>query len=76
MSNARKVQLGSALIMGAMMIFVMIFVVTWVNIGFGPDFLLGWLKSYAVAYVVGVPLIFFLAPVARGIAMRLLGIEP
>jgi len=52
-------------IMGAMMLFVMTFIVTAANIAFPPDFVPRWLKSFGVAYVAGVPLIYFLAPIAR-----------
>nr|CAM77525.1 conserved hypothetical protein [Magnetospirillum gryphiswaldense MSR-1] len=39
--------------------------------GFGADFLGRWLKAFAIAYVVGVPVIYFLAPVARRLTGRL-----
>jgi predicted membrane channel-forming protein YqfA (hemolysin III family) len=60
-----------SLMMGAMMISLMTFVITAVNVGFGADFLWPWLKAFAVAYVVGVPVIYFLAPVARRLTGRL-----
>ncbi len=59
--------------MGAMMISLMTFVITAVNIGFTEDFLPRWGKAFLVAYVVGVPVIFFLAPVARKLTGRLMG---
>ena len=59
--------------MGAMMIFIMTFVISAVNVGWGPQFLQTWAKAFGVAYIVGVPVIFFLAPVARKITGRLLG---
>lgn len=62
--------------MGAMMISVMTFVVTSVNVGFGANFLAAWGKSFSVAYVVGVPVIYVFAPVARKIAGRILGMQP
>ena len=76
MPPAKKLHLVFSFIMGAMMILFMTFVVTWVNLGFGPDFLGGWAKSFVVAYIVGVPTIYFLAPIARRMAARLLGMEP
>jgi hypothetical protein len=57
--------------MGAMMISLMTFVITAVNVGFGADFLGRWQKAFAIAYVVGVPVIYFLAPVARRLTGRL-----
>lgn len=60
-----------SLIMGALMISLMTFVITYVNIGFSPDFLWRWGRAFCVAYVVGVPVIYFLAPLARRLTGRL-----
>lgn len=76
MPPAKKFHLVFSMIMGAMMILFMTFVVTWVNLGFVPNFLTAWAKSFLVAYAVGVPTIYILAPVARRITGRLLGMEP
>ncbi|MDJ1016985.1 MAG: DUF2798 domain-containing protein [Paracoccaceae bacterium] len=73
MSNPKLFHLVFSFVMAAMMLFIMTFVVTWANIGFRSDFLLAWAKSYAVAYCVGVPAIYFIAPLARGISSRILG---
>jgi hypothetical protein len=56
--------------MGAMMVFLMSFVVTLANIGWRADFLQSWAKAFAIAYTVAVPVIYFLAPVARRLAAR------
>lgn len=60
-----------SLLMGAMMIFVMTFVITMVNVGPVPDFVQRWARAFLVAYVVGVPVIYFLAPTARKLTARL-----
>lgn len=60
-----------SLLMGAMMIFVMTFVITMVNVGPVPDFVLRWARAFLVAYVVGVPVIYFLAPTARELTARM-----
>jgi hypothetical protein len=60
-----------SILMAAIMLFPMTFVVTLVNVGRVPDFVAHWMKSFAVAYVVAVPLIYFLAPFVRGLAARL-----
>lgn len=73
MAPQKRFHLVFSLIMGALMISLMTFVITAVNIGFSPDFLARWGKAFLVAYVVGVPVIFFLAPVARKITGKLLG---
>ncbi len=59
-----------SLLMGAMMIFVMTFVITLVNVGLVPDFGARWARAFLIAYVVGVPVIYFLAPTARKLTAR------
>lgn len=66
----KQFHLVFSFIMGAMMFFVMTFIVTAVNVDFPPDFVPRWLKSFAVAYVAGVPLIYFLGPIARRLSGR------
>jgi predicted membrane channel-forming protein YqfA (hemolysin III family) len=76
MSPQKKFHLVFSLLMGAMMIFLMTFVITWVNVGWSSAFLAIWMKAFAIAYVVGVPVIFYLAPVARKLTAGLLGVAP
>lgn len=76
MQPQKKFHMLFSLVMGAMMISIMTFVITWVNVGLGPQFILIWGKAFAIAYAVGVPVIFFLAPVARKITGRILGMQP
>ena len=72
----KKFHMLFSAVMGAMMISVMTFVITWVNVGLGPQFPGAWLKAFAIAYAIGVPVIYFLAPVARKITGRILGMQP
>ena len=72
-NQQKKFHLVFSLVMGAMMIFLMTFVITWVNVGLSATFLATWMKAFAIAYVVGVPVIFFLAPVARKMTAGLVG---
>ena len=67
---ASRFHLVFSFIMGAMMVFLMSFLVTLVNIGWRTDFLQAWARAFATAYVVAVPVIYFLAPLARRIASR------
>jgi len=76
MHPQKKFHLVFSFVMGAMMISLMTFVITWVNVGLGLDFVARWMKAFAIAYVVGVPVIFFLAPVARKLTGRILGVNP
>lgn len=73
MNPQKKFHLVFSCLMGAMMIFLMTLVITAVNVGWRPDFLQVWAKAFGIAYLVGVPVIFFLAPVARKLTGRVLG---
>lgn len=59
-----------SVIMGAMMVFIVTFATTFANGGMTPDFFPHWLRNFAVAYLVAVPAIYFLAPRARKLATR------
>ena len=74
MQAQKKFHLVFSLVMGAMMISVMTFVISMVNVGWTPNFFQVWAKAFAVAYGVGVPVIFFLAPVARKTTAKVVGI--
>ncbi len=71
-----KFHLVFSFVMGALMISVMTLIITAVNLGFGDGFFAHWLRAFAVAYAIGVPAIFLMAPVARKMTGGLLGIEP
>ena len=58
MQAQKKFHLVFSLLMGAMMIFLMTFVITAVNVGWRADFFQVWGKAFSIAYVVGVPVIF------------------
>ena len=76
MNPQKKFHLVFSLVMAAMMVFLMTFVITLVNLGWVANFLSAWAKSFIVAYLVAVPVIFFIAPVARRITGQLLGMKP
>ena len=76
MNPQKKFYLVFSLVMAALMVFLMTFVITLVNLGWVNYFLAAWMKSFVIAYVVAVPVIFFLAPIARRIAGKLLGVKP
>jgi hypothetical protein len=61
----KKIHLVFTLVMSAFMIFFMSLVVTIVNIGFNDQLLISWAKGFAVAWVVGAPLMFIFAPIFR-----------
>lgn len=76
MHPQKQFHLVFSLLMGAIMIFLMTFVITLVNVGLSPHFVASWMKAFGVAYVVGVPVIFFVAPMARKLTARLVGPAP
>lgn len=53
------------------MVTVMTFVITWVNVGLNPHFLLQWLHAAVVAFPIAMPLVYLVAPVARKWTARL-----
>lgn len=76
MQPQKKFHLVFSFVMGAMMIFLMTLVITLVNVGLTPNFFALWMKAFGIAYVVGVPVIFFMAPIARKLTGKLLGVSP
>ena len=76
MHPQKKFHLVFSFVMGAMMIFIMTFVITMINVGLSEHFIRSWMKAFGIAYVVGVPVIFFLAPVARKLTGKILGVTP
>mgnify|MGYP000376099584 CR=1 FL=1 len=66
----RYFHLVFSVIMGAMMVLLMTFVITLVNVGLASDFVARWMRAFAIAYVVAIPVIYFLAPLAKKLAGR------
>jgi len=63
--------LAFSFVMGAMMATVITLVLTLVNAGLAAGFMARWARTLGVAYVVVVPGIYFLAPIARRIVNRI-----
>ena len=76
MNPQKKFHLVFSVVMGSTMFLVMTFVITFANVGWSENFSQLWMKAYGIAFVVGVPLIFFVAPVARKLTGRLLCVSP
>ena len=62
---ASKQQLVFSIFTAGMMAFVMTFCITLINIGFTADFFLRWMKAYGAAFIIAVPAIYVIAPIAR-----------
>lgn len=67
---ASRFHLVFSLLMAAIMVSVVTFVITSVNVGWPAEFLALWARAFVVAYVVAAPVIYFLAPVVRRFTAR------
>jgi hypothetical protein len=54
-----------AAVMSSMMVFMVTLVVTYLNLGFRPDFLLQWVKAYFIAWPIAAMTGFLVMPMAR-----------
>lgn len=75
MPPQKKFHLVFTVLMGTTMVFIMTFVITALNVGFPADFVIRWVRAFAVAYCVALPLLYFVAPIARRLTGRLLGVS-
>jgi Zn-dependent protease with chaperone function len=66
----KKIHLIFSLIMSLFMISIMSFVVTYLNIGWNEHTLEKWLSSFAIAWMVGFPLLYVFAPIFKKIIMK------
>lgn len=60
-----KAKIIFPIVMAAIMAFMMTAVITWLNIGFVPDFPMRWMTAFAVAWPCAVGAIFIAMPLAR-----------
>ena len=61
----KKVHLRHSFVMSLFMISIMSFVVTYLNIGWTDQTIDKWLHSFAIAWLVGFPLLFIFAPIFK-----------
>lgn len=66
----QRFHLVFSLCMAALMVFLVTFVVTVVNVGMPPDFFWRWARSFAIAYCVASPTLYFFAPRVRRLVAR------
>ncbi len=67
----KKIHLIFSIVMSAFMIFIMSFVVTYMNIGWTDQTVDKWLTSFVYAWVVGFPLLYVFAPILKNIMKSL-----
>lgn len=61
-----------AIIMGLIATCIISFTLVAVNLGFTNRFLLVWLRSWGIAYLVVIPLLLFLAPQVHRLVNRMM----
>lgn len=66
----RRFHLVFSVLMAAVMVFIVTFFVTLVNIGWTANFVERWMRAFAVAYCIAAPTMYFLAPAVRRLAAR------
>jgi len=66
----KKVHLIFSIVMSLFMISIMSFVATYLNIGWTDQTIDKWLSSFAVAWIVGFPLLYVFGPVFNKVIMK------
>jgi Protein of unknown function (DUF2798) len=69
-----KARLILALLMSSVMVFMVTLLVTYLNLGFDPDFLRQWTKAYFIAWPVAATTAFFIMPPARHLTDRIVAL--
>ena len=67
-----RVRALTAMFMTVVMVAMVTLIVTWLNLGFDPDFMRQWGKAFLIAWPIAAMTGFFVMPRARGLAERLL----
>lgn len=64
-----------ALFTSLFMSFLMSMIITFINIGARPDFLVRWMSAFVLAFPVAFPSILLVLPVARKLVARMVATE-
>ncbi len=67
---AKAFQPVFGLIMARFMSFLMSGAITAINVGLPPDFLARWMRSWGAAFMIALPVVLVVAPIARRLALR------
>ncbi|AWI78895.1 MAG: hypothetical protein CVU19_13745 [Betaproteobacteria bacterium HGW-Betaproteobacteria-13] len=59
-------------IMAGIMAFLMTAIITWLNLGFPPDFFLRWVKAFIVAWPLAAIAAFMAIPIAQRATVKIL----
>lgn len=66
----KQVHLRFSFVMSLFMISIMSFVVTYMNIGWGDQTINKWLESFAIAWLVGFPLLYIFGPIFKKVIVK------
>jgi hypothetical protein len=66
-----KARLILAATMSSMMVFMVTLIVTYLNLGLPPDFIVQWAKAYIVAYPIAAGTAYLIMPMARRFTTRI-----
>jgi hypothetical protein len=66
-----KARLILALLMSSVMVMMVTLLVTWLNLGLPPDFLMQWVKAYLIAWPVAAATAYVIMPLARQLTDRI-----
>lgn len=67
-----KARLILALLMSSVMVLMVTLLVTLLNLGLRPDFLIQWLRAYVVAWPVAATTAFVIMPAARRVTEHII----
>ena len=67
-----KARLILALLMSSVMVFMVTLLVTFLNLGLRPDFVVQWAKAYFIAWPVAAATAYVVMPVARRLTERIM----
>ena len=63
-----------ALLMSSVMVFMVTLIVTYLNLGFDPGFLLQWVKAYFIAWPIAATTAYVVMPPARHLTERIVAL--
>ena len=66
-----KARLILAATMSSVMVFMVTLIVTFLNLGLPPDFIVQWAKAYIVAYPIAAGTAYLIMPMARRFTTRI-----
>ena len=71
-----KQRLVFASVMSLILSFFMTLWVTWINLGFNPEFLTQWMRAFGLAWPAAAVISFIMAPMIQVITQRILKVLP